>query len=268
MSYPLAEKVPLRVWLVELFATGNLFFLALDIVLAHSANHFAHPAEWIPVIFSATMPFLLLSGLIRRRCRTGFSRTAGLVVGGSAILLGIAGLLLHLGSDFFRDQTLRSLVYAAPFATPLSYTGVGFLLVLNRLEPDDSPDWGQWVIFLALGGFVGNLVLSLCDHAQNGFFVMTEWIPVFAAAFGVSFLLTALLHRTDRFFLKTCLGLLGLQVVVGLLGFGLHIAADLRGPSESLKANLTYGAPIFAPLLFPNLAILAAIGIWDMLANE
>ena len=120
------------------------------------------------------------------------------------------------------------------------------------MESDDSPDWGQWVIFLALGGFVGNLALSLCDHAQNGFFVTAQWIPTFAAAFGVSFLLTALLRHTDAFFLKTCLILMGLQVAVGLLGFGLHIAADLRGPSESLKANFTYGRADFCTITFPE----------------
>ncbi len=44
-----------------------------------------------------------------------------------------------------------------------------------------------------------------------------------------------------------------------------HLAADLRGPASSFMDNLKYGAPVFAPLLLPNLAILAAIGIWDML---
>jgi hypothetical protein len=42
------------------------------------------------------------------------------------------------------------------------------------------------LVLLALGGFVGNLGLSLLDHAQDGFFRWTEWIPVVAATGGVN----------------------------------------------------------------------------------
>ncbi|HEY3706957.1 MAG TPA: hypothetical protein VGL22_17985 [Terracidiphilus sp.] len=31
-----------------------------------------------------------------------------------------------------------------------------------------------WVIALAMGGFFGNFVLSLTDHASNGFFAQTD----------------------------------------------------------------------------------------------
>ena len=142
---------------------------------------------------------------------------------------------------------------------------VGFLVVLNRMEPVPSRDWGVWVIFLAMGGFVGLFGVALGDHAQNGFFVAAEWIPVVAAALAASFLLTAVVRRLDRGFLWLCLALMGVQLVVGVLGFVLHIVADLRGVSESLWDNLIFGAPVFAPLLFANLAILASIGLWEAL---
>ena len=170
MTRPPGNPSPLRVWLVEMFAFGNLTFLALDVYLAHSINEFALPAEWIPVVFSLTIPFLLLPGIIKRQHQHGFTRWAGHVVGATSVLVGIVGFLLHLESNVFHELTLKSLVYAAPFAGPLSYTGVGLLLILNRLETDDAPSWGVWVVFLAMCGFVGNLALSLCDHAQNGFF--------------------------------------------------------------------------------------------------
>ena len=32
--------------------------------------------------------------------------------------------------------------------------------------------------------------------------------------------------------------------------------------------NFLYGAPIFTPLLFPNLAILAALGVWVLARRE
>ena len=37
-------------------------------------------------------------------------------------------------------------------------------------------------------------------------------------------------------------------------------------PAESIRDNFIYGAPVFAPLLFANLAILALIGLWEMIA--
>jgi hypothetical protein len=268
MSSCTSSRSPLRIWLVEIFAFGNLAFLAVDIYLAHRVNDFAHPAEWIPIYFSATVPLLLIPGIFKRRHNDGLSRKAGFIVGVSSILVGLAGLLLHLDGSFFHAQTLKTLVYTAPFAAPLSYAGVGLLLLLNRMEPDGSPAWGPWVTFLAMCGFVGNLALSLCDHAQNGFFAKTEWISVIASAFAVSFLLVAVVRQLDRRLHCACVFVMGLQILVGVLvGFALHATADLHGPADSIRDNFIYGAPVFAPLLFANLAILALIGLWEMLAS-
>ena len=55
----------------------------------------------------------------------------GQVVGWSAILVGLIGVILHLQSHFFYERTLRSLTYSAPFAAPLAYTGLGFLLIMK-----------------------------------------------------------------------------------------------------------------------------------------
>ena len=54
------------------------------------------------------------------------------------------------------------------------------------------------------------------------------------------------------------------QVVVGLLGFYLHVAANLRSPAGTLWDRFLYGAPLFAPLLFADLAMLAALGLWGL----
>jgi hypothetical protein len=37
--------------------------------------------------------------------------------------VGVAGLIWHLDSRLFYENTLESLVYTAPFAVPLAYTG-------------------------------------------------------------------------------------------------------------------------------------------------
>ncbi len=252
-----------RLWL-ELFVLANLAFLALDIFLAHSVNRFANAAEYVPLVFSLAAPPVLLIAILMLQVGSqpeGW-RVLGLVVGGAAVIIGVAGLLWHLNSHFFRDWTLASLVYTAPFAAPLAYTGLGLLLIMNRMVDPAEEEWGQWVLLLALGGFVGNFIFSLADHAQNAFFFRIEWISVGSSAFAVSFLLMPFFVRVRRSYVIICVGILAVQVIVGLLGFLLHTAANLHGPSPSQFSNFVNGAPAMAPLLFPNLAVLAFLGLW------
>jgi hypothetical protein len=52
------------------------------------------------------------------------------------------------------------------------------------------------------------------------------------------------------------------QGAVGLLGYYFRVAANLHGPAPRLWDNFLFGAPALAPLLFPNLVLLACIGLW------
>lgn len=244
---------------MELFAAGNLAFLAVDVYVAHMVNAFERPEEWIPVALSIAAPVLLAIGWAVKR-----ERLAGLVVGWASVAVGVAGMIFHLQSHFFEQQTIRNLVYTAPFVAPLAYAGVGLLLILNRTVDGAALEWAQWVVFLALGGFAGNFVLSLADHAQNGFFNRGEWVPVAASALGVAFLLMLVVRPHDAVLLRWSAWLLALETLTGAAGFALHLRANMSRPGESLWARFIYGAPIFAPLLFANLSILAAIGIWGI----
>jgi hypothetical protein len=249
--------------LIEVFVLVNLAFLSLDIYLAHSVNQFARSAEYIPLYFSLAAPPVLLLAIML--CSIGFRaawRDLGHLVGWTAIAIGMAGVVFHLDSHFFHERTLKSLVYAAPFAAPLSYTGLGLLLLLNRMVDGKSAEWAYWVLLLALGGFVGNFIFSLTDHAQNGFFYTTEWIPVASSAFAVGFLAVPFLTPVTRRFLWLCVLVLIVQALVGLLGFWFHAAANLHGPSSEWLENFIHGTPVMAPLLFPNLVLLALVGLW------
>lgn len=252
---------------VEAFIWSNLAFLGVDIVLAHAENRYARSEELLPIGFSALAALLLAPGLVSRRWRTATRRLA-LGIGACAILVGVGGMIYHLASAFFAQQALANLVYAAPFIAPLAYVGVGLLLLLSRMQPAADPEWASWVMFLALGGFAGNFGLSLLDHAQNGFARPAEWVSVGAAAFGASFLLVALLRPGESGLQRVTLAVLALQAVVGVVGFGLHFVADLDRPGDSLAERIIHGAPLFAPLLFSNLAVLGAIGIWARLRPQ
>jgi len=255
----------LEPWLlVEAFAIVNLGFLTFDIYLAHSVNDFRQPAEYVPFYFSIAAPLVLLLGLALRSRSMAVWKDLGYLVGWASILVGLTGVVLHLDSAFFYERTIRSLTYSAPFAAPLAYAGLGFLLLVNRMLNPHTEPWAQWVLFLTLGGFVGNLVFSIADHAENGFFDWREWVPVIASAFAIGFLLTPLLLRVQRRFLSLCVRLLLAEALVGLWGFVLHAARNLHGPSVRAFDNFIYGAPPMAPLLFPNLVALGWIALWQL----
>jgi hypothetical protein len=107
----------------------------------------------------------------------------------------------------------------------------------------------------------------LTDHAINGFFVWAEWIPVVSSALAVGFLAALLAREASGGFLLLAAGVLLVQILIGGLGFLLHIRADLRGPAPTLFENVVNGAPPFAPLLLPNLSILGLLGIIALLRD-
>lgn len=252
-----------QVW-VELFAILNVGFLTFDIYLAHSVNAFRNRAEYIPLFFSAISPLFLIAGLTQRKRRVLAWNIVGYVIGGAAVLVGLTGVILHLESRFFYERTLRSLTYSAPFAAPLAYTGLGFLIIMNRMVDPESEEWALWVVLLTLGGYIGNFVFSLADHAANGFFYPLEWVPVVASAIAVGALTVPLVMRVSRPFIDLIAAVLILEAAVGVWGFVLHAEGNLSGPSVHAFQNFINGAPPMAPLLFPNLMVLGVIGLWQL----
>jgi hypothetical protein len=256
-----------RQLLVELFAVANFAGLVGDIYLAHSENHFRHEAEYIPLVFSIAATVVLAGGLVFRQRAPAVWRDLGHFVGWLAIVVGLAGVILHLDSRFFYERTIESLTYAAPFAAPLSYTGLGLLLLANRLVDPDAREWSEWILLLALGGFVGNFVFSLTDHAQNGFSHRAEWIPVVASACAIGCLMVPFIVEVPAAYLRLTFSVLAGEALVGLLGFGLHAFGDVRGFAPTMLEKILSGAPPMAPLLFVNLSILAAIALGARLVD-
>jgi hypothetical protein len=249
---------------VDAFALVNFAFLIFDIYLAHSTNAFRRPVEWAPLYFSLFASAALAIAIFAR-VRFGSIQAwndLGHFVGGVAIVVGIAGVVLHLDSQFFWEKTLQSLTYAAPFAAPLAYSGLGLLVIMNRLVRPDSVEWAEWILMLTLAGFFGNFVLSVTDHASNGFFNRLEWLPVISAAIAFAFLLTPFLVRVTRAFLAVIAAVLAAQIIVGLIGVVFHMWGNMHGTSGTVFENVVFGAPPMAPMLFPNLAILGLYGLW------
>ena len=134
------------------------------------------------------------------------------------------------------------------------------LLIANRMLPPRTREWAQWLLPLALGGFFGNFVITLTDHAQNGF-RPAEWIPVVSSAFAVGFLSVPFVTDVGAGYLRVCRAVLVVQVLVGLAGSTFHLAADAAQPAATLIGRIVSGAPPMAPMLFVNLSILAGIAL-------
>ena len=107
------------------------------------------------------------------------------------------------------------------------------------------------LFFFATGGFAGNFVLSLTDHAVNGFFHRSEWIPLISSALAVGSFLVYLLGNPARSYSRWCVAVPVLQAIVGSTGFLHHLSADLHGRSRSLFSNVISGAPPLLPCGFP-----------------
>jgi hypothetical protein len=250
-----------QLW-VEAFILFNFAGLAADIFLAHSQNHFEHQAEYVPLVFSIAASTALAVVVPLRARLPAMWRHGGHLIGWLSILVGLAGVILHLDSQFFYERTIKSLTYAAPFAAPLAYAGLGLLLIVNRLVDPSTIEWARWTLLLALGGFIGNFVFSLTDHAINGFFNPFEWVPVVSSAFAIGVLLVPFAIEVDRSYHWLSALVLGVQGLVGVAGFVFHAIADLRQPGATLFERILNGAPPMAPLLFPNLVVLGWIALW------
>ena len=250
--------------IVELFIIFNLAFLSLESFLAHSMDEFRDPREWIPFYFSIVATALLILDLVGRRIVQKVTAHLGLVVGLAAIFIGIGGIVLHLQSEFWYHPSMGSLVYRAPFTAPLAYIGLGILLIVNRYVSTQERSWGQYVVLLGLCGFLVTFVMVLLDHAQNGYFYVSQLIPVISCAFAVGFLAVALMGNPSRLLVNLCFAVLVIQCIVGVGGFYYHLVAILDGPFSSKFDNFIHTAPLFVPLLMVDLSLLSAIGLWHM----
>ena len=248
---------------IDLFIIINLSFLSVDIFFAHSVNDFSKKNEFLPLYFSLISSFFLGLELLINLKKQQNNRLVSIIIGCSSIIIGIMGVYYHLHNSFFKLFTLKSLVYTAPFIAPLAYTGLGLLIIINSKVPPNSTKWSKGLILLGLGGFIGNYILSVCDHAQNGFFIFYEWIPVISSSIAVGFLSIVLIKKHSMKLINISILVMIIQIFIGLLGFYFHISAILSSDISDIFEKIIYNAPIFAPLLFVNLGLLSIIGLLD-----
>jgi hypothetical protein len=113
-------------------------------------------------------------------------------------------------------------------------------------------------------GILITLISSVLDHARTGFRNPWLWLPLASSVFalvvtvGISFL-----AQPSRGDWLTYAGALALLVLVGMVGAGLHVGANLTHQNTFVFERFLRGAPLLAPLLFTNMGMLGAVVLLD-----
>lgn len=293
--YHLATVFPIAKWirlpfsrdqLVLVMMAVNLFFLSVDIYLAHSISGTIVPNEWIPIIFGLVGAILLLAaGLIALR-----NRPLATVIATLTLLVSIAVGLLGAYFHWLRGTlptgpvgervTLDLLVWAPPIFGPLMYSFVG-IFGLSAAWIEEPPDSGMLVLlggqrlqlpysktrayFFIIGmAALATVLSSALDHARLNFADPWLWVPTLIGAFGaVVAVMLGALNQPKRADLIIYIVAMLLLIAVGVIGAVLHIFGNLTSQGTVVIERFIRGAPFLAPLLFANVGTLGLIVLLD-----
>ena len=259
-----------------MFAGINFISTGLDVALAHSINAFIPVYELIPVYIS---PFCALSCILL----SFQSRPKGwlAVVHLGLMMLGFA--VGALGTAFHGNAVLNPgghltwawVVFGSPILAPLAFCGISLIGLYAATQEVagqpgvlEVPGLGtfrapisrdrHFIWFVGLG-FAGSAMTSLIDHAQYGYSaykLIAILFGLFATAVVITIAVSKAWSRGDEIvYFWTMIA----AVVVGILGFGFHLSADLAGTGQLSLERILAFAPVFAPLLFSDLGVLGLL---------
>ncbi len=285
LAFPAARvwKLPVsRDQAMLLMLAVNELFLGVDTYLAHSLSGTIRPYEWIPIYFGPIAGILLaLAGLLALRRRDLTSTLATLVFVASAVV-GLLGAYFHVVRTVLPNApagaqvTLDLFVLAPPVLGPLAIALVD-LLGVSAAWVEDPTDSGRLRLpggihlqlpysktnayfFAVAMGILMALLSSVLDHARTGFTNPWLWLPtgvgVFALVVAALMGMASQPLRGDALVYVLAMGLL---IVVGLIGAGLHVLSDVGLNNALILERFLRGAPFMAPLLFCNMGMLGLI---------
>ncbi len=280
-------RIPLsRDQLMLIMLALNELLLGLETYIAHLISGTIVPYEWIPILFGPTAAILLvIAGLIAQRQR-GTANVIATIVYLTSIAVGLLGAYFHL-IRAMRPYALPGerlsvplLVWAPPILGPLTFSLVG-LLGISSVWIEDPPDSGilrllrgkrihlplskTRALFLLVGlASLATVISSVLDHARTDFSNPWLWIPTSVGIFAtVVAVILGFLDYPSRGDLFTYIAAMSLMLLVGVIGFYLHISEDLTSKGTMLAERLIRGAPPLAPLLFTNIGAIGLIVLFD-----
>ncbi|MBN1477114.1 hypothetical protein JXA47_10205 [Candidatus Sumerlaeota bacterium] len=283
LEFPLSRSRTLM-----FFVAMNFGFLGLDTLLAHWMDRTIKLYEWIPIIHGPIAGALVLIFLLRSH-PTRFEVILYLMVLISALVVGALGTAFHwqralLVREMEPVGFLQWLIFAPPAAGPMAFGGVALIGLMAALheEPRGSGQMSLWgmvrlvapisktrqLLWLVGLGYVAAEASAILDHARSQYENPAVWLAIVPGAFATAVTLAMACKRSPNhsdhvIYIWTQL----MMVLVGLLGLGMHLSADMTPTGELSAERLINFAPVFAPLLFTNMAILGLIAVLEPAAR-
>jgi hypothetical protein len=287
-SYPLQEMIPLlkRIHLpfnrdqaILALAAINVFFLGIDIYLAHSLNGTLVPYEWIPIIFSPIAGIILLiGGWIARRNRSA-ANLIGSIVFAACTIVGLLGSYFHLRRAFLPAagggiiMPNEVILWAPPLLGPLTFILVAILGISAAWEEEipgsgllrlfgsvrvQMPHSKTRALYLVTALFIlVTVISSVLDHARTNFENPWLWLPTFSGIFAtIVAAVMGFVSKPTRGDLWTYAASMVLLILVGITGAILHVNTNMTGQGTIIVERFLRGAPFLAPLLFANMGLL------------
>jgi hypothetical protein len=236
----------------------NFLFVGVDVLMAHSENHFFRWAL-IPLAFSPVAVLAVLA-VLTFRTSTTVSRTFRAVMW-CGVGVGVAGTFFHLTGNATagQDSLHRLLIEGSPIAAPVAFSGIAlFALATERYRGTGRR---STLLFLVGLGFLGAVIAAFLDHGRLSFIPSYTLIPLVSGTLAAMSCFYLARHPASPAETHVHLYLMALSVLVGLLGFGFHVSGDLAGTDSIVWARLLYRNPVLGPLLFCDLALLGALSI-------
>lgn len=289
-------KLPIgRDELMLLLVAFNMAAIGIETYLAHLISGSVKPAEAIPVVFGPIAGVVVLIALLVRVLfdRKVLPTLIILSVSAASVVVGTLGAAFHwergIAPAFFEGSRLRWdwLIHAPPALAPLAFAGIGLMGILAILQ-ETEPGSGRFefpgvlsvktpisktrqLLWLVGLGIAAATISAFVDHARTDFSSFFIWIPVVLGIFGtVVTLLMGMYERHTHSDYFIFFWVMMLMILVGVLGLGFHIDADLpEGPQGGINTErFIRNAPIMAPLLFANMGLLGLITMVGAEINE
>lgn len=296
-TYPLAMVAPIirrirlpfaRDGIVLMLMAVTMFFLGIDTYLAHMISGTIVPREWTPILFGPVAGVLLLiAGAIARRQRMTANILAT-VVFLACIVVGVLGSYFHIIRAILPDGptggqvTLSMLVWAPPLLGPITFALVG-ITGMSAAWQEETPGSGVLVLpgnkhlrmpisksrayfFLIAMWSLATVISSVLDHARSNFTNPLVWIPTVGGIFATAVILALGYFEkpTHADYLTYVITMLVLMLV-GVVGFGLHISQNLVNNNAIVFERFIRGAPLLGPLLF---AFVGSLGLAVLMEEE
>jgi hypothetical protein len=262
--------------LLMLFVGVNLLFTGIDVVLAHSINSYIPVYEWIPIIYFplGSISCFLVALKSKPQKWQALIHIMLMMIG---VLVGVIGTAFHANAVLNPAGylTWSWVVFGSPILAPLAFSGIsllGLYAITEEVEGQPGvlniPGLGTvkapisrerhflWLVGL---GFGASAITSVIDHAQYGY----SFYKLIAIVFGVFATSVVLYVSVAKDWTKGD-GLVYFwtmisAVIIGVLGFGFHLSADLAGTGAISLERILAFAPVLAPLLFCDLGMLGLL---------